>query len=60
VCLIFDCVLTRYLISALDSNDTGCSEEGGIFEYQDEDQGQADKGKPSKLVAYLIPILLIS
>jgi hypothetical protein len=26
----------------------------GICDYQGEDQGQAEKGKPSKLVAYLI------
>jgi hypothetical protein len=35
----------------LDLNDTGCSEEEEIFEFQEEDQGQAEKGKPSKLVA---------
>jgi hypothetical protein len=46
-----------YLL-ALDSNDTECTEEGEVFEYQEEEeaQGQADKGKPSKLVSYLIPI----
>jgi hypothetical protein len=50
-----------YCLSALDSNDPECTEEGEIFEYQEEeDQGQAKKGKPSKLVAYLIPILLIA
>jgi hypothetical protein len=43
----------------LDSNDTGCAEDGEIFEYQEEDQGQADQGKPSKLVASLIPVLLM-
>jgi hypothetical protein len=46
---------------ALDSNDPECTEEGEIFEYQEEkDQGQDNQGKPSKLVAYLIPVLLIA
>jgi hypothetical protein len=36
------------------------SEEGEIFEYQEEDQGQAEKDKPSKLVAYLIPVLYLA
>jgi hypothetical protein len=35
----------------LDSNDTKSIEEGEIFDYQGEDQGQADQGKPSKLDA---------
>jgi hypothetical protein len=34
--------------------------EGEIFEYQGDDQEQAEQGKPSKLVAYLIPVLLIA
>jgi hypothetical protein len=43
----------------LDLSDTGCFEQGKIFEYQElEDQGQADQGKPSKLLAYLILVLL--
>jgi hypothetical protein len=54
------CAYGVNLLSALDSNDAGFSEEGEVFEYQEEDQGQADQGKPSKLVAYLIPILLIA
>jgi hypothetical protein len=45
----------------IDSNKNECTEEGEIFEYQqEEDQGQAKKGKPSKLVAYLIPVLHIA
>jgi hypothetical protein len=41
----------------LDSNDTGYSEEGKIFEYQEEeDQELANQGKLSKLVASLIPV----
>jgi hypothetical protein len=41
-------------------NDNKGIEEGEIFEYQGEDQGQADQGKPSKLVAYLIPVLYLA
>jgi hypothetical protein len=52
------CAYFVNLLSALDSNDAGFSEEGEVFEYQEEYQGQADQGKPSKLVAYLIPVLL--
>jgi hypothetical protein len=52
--------LCRYYLSAQDSNDTESIEEGKVFGYQGEDQGQADQGKPSKIVAYLIPILLIA
>jgi hypothetical protein len=43
----------------LDLNDIGCSEEEEIFKFQEEDQGQAEKGKPSKLVAYLIRVFLL-
>jgi hypothetical protein len=40
---------------ALDSNATECTEEGEVFEYQEEeDQGHANQGKPSKLDSYLI------
>jgi hypothetical protein len=52
--------LCRYYLSALDSNDTGSIEEGTVFGYQGEDQGQADQGKPSKLDSYLILVLLIA
>jgi hypothetical protein len=52
--------LCCYYLSALDSNDTESIEEEKVFGYQGEDQGQADQGKPSKLVAYLIPVLLIA
>jgi hypothetical protein len=47
--------LCRYYLPALDSNDTECTEEGEVFEYQEEDQGQADQGKPSKIVASFNP-----
>jgi hypothetical protein len=40
-------------------NGNECIEEGEIFEYQEEDRGQDEKGKPSKLVAYLILVLLL-
>jgi hypothetical protein len=51
--------LCHYYLSALDSNDTESIEEGKVFGYQVEDQGQANQGKPSKLVAYLIPVYLL-
>jgi hypothetical protein len=31
-----------------------------VFEYQEEDQRQANQGKPSKLDSYLILLLLIA
>jgi hypothetical protein len=43
-----------FCLTAIDSNDNERTKEGGVFEYQEEDQGQADQGKPSKLIAYLI------
>jgi hypothetical protein len=51
--------LCRYYLSALDSNDTKSIEEGKVFGYQGEDQGQAEKGKPSILDTYLNPIHLL-
>jgi hypothetical protein len=54
---IYACILISLLfLPALDSNDTEGTEEGEVFEYQ----GQADQGKPSKLGAYLILVLLIA
>jgi hypothetical protein len=48
-------------LPTIESNDVECTEEGEVFEYQDEeDQGQANQGKPSELVAYLIPVLHIA
>jgi hypothetical protein len=39
----------------IELNDTECTEEGEVYEYQEEeDQGQANQGKPSILDAYLI------
>jgi hypothetical protein len=46
--------LCRYYLSVLDSNDTESIEEGEVFGYQGEDQGQAEKGKPPILDTYLI------
>jgi hypothetical protein len=60
VWFIYASVLISLWLSALDSNDTCYSVEGEIFEYQGDDQEQAEQGKPSKLVAYLIPVLLIA
>jgi hypothetical protein len=54
------CLLGVTFSPAIDSNDIECTEEGEVLDYQEEDQGQADQGKPSKLVAYLIPVLLIA
>jgi hypothetical protein len=45
--------------ATLDSNVNGFEEEG-YFDDFEEVQGQANQGKPSKLVAYLILILLIA
>jgi hypothetical protein len=59
VCVILVCLhaYILLLLPAIDSNENECTEEGEIFEYrEEEDQGQANQGKPSKLVAYLIPI----
>jgi hypothetical protein len=54
------CVLIYcYCLPAIDSNENECTEEREIFEFQEEeDLGQANQGKPSKLVAYLILVLL--
>jgi hypothetical protein len=59
-CVNYLCLCAYYVnfLSALDSNDAGFSEEGEVFEYQEEYQGQDDQVKPSKLVAYLILVLL--
>jgi hypothetical protein len=53
-CMCAYCVLFIFL--AIESNEE-CAEEGEVFEYQEEeDQGLANQGKPSKLDAYLNPI----
>jgi hypothetical protein len=52
VCLFAYCLL---FLPAVESNDIECTEEGEVYEYQEEeDQGEANQGKPSILVAYLI------
>jgi hypothetical protein len=52
------CMLVAYcllFLLAIESNDTECTEEGGVYEYQEEeDQVQANQDKPSIVVAYLI------
>jgi hypothetical protein len=56
VCLLIDC----YLLPTIEPNDAECTEEGEVYEYlEEEDQGQANQGKPSKLDAYLNPIHLL-
>jgi hypothetical protein len=50
---IYLCVV---IFLAIESNEE-CTEEGEVFEYQEEEgQGLANQGKPSKLDAYLNPI----
>jgi hypothetical protein len=53
---VYDCLLTAcYFLPAIESNDVECTDEGEVFEYQEEeDQGQSNQGKPSILDAYLI------
>jgi hypothetical protein len=50
------CLFVCYLfLPAIESNDTECTEEGEVYEYQEEeDQVLANQGKPSILDAYLI------
>jgi hypothetical protein len=44
----------------IESNNTESTGEGEVFGYQGEDQGKAEKGKPSKLDSYLILVLLLA
>jgi hypothetical protein len=53
-CVYFVC----YIFVTIESNVDGF-DEGGNFEDFEEDQGQANQGKPPLLVAYLDPIFLI-
>jgi hypothetical protein len=54
-CLLIGC----YSFPAIDSNENECTKEREIFEYQEEeDQGQANQGKPS-IDAYLNPIIVL-
>jgi hypothetical protein len=62
-CVLFVCLhaYVCYYLPAIDPIDKECTREGEIFEYQEEeDQGQANQGKPSKLDSYLILVLLIA
>jgi hypothetical protein len=47
------CLLCAFIFLAIESNEE-CAEEGEVFGYQEEDQGQATQGKPSILDTYLI------
>jgi hypothetical protein len=53
------CAYILSLFIGARSNDPESIEEGEVFGYQGEDQGQADQGKPSKLDAYLNPIYIL-
>jgi hypothetical protein len=49
-------LLCVIVFPAIESNEE-CTEKGEVFEYQEEEvQGLANQGKPSKLDAYLNPI----
>jgi hypothetical protein len=39
-----------FLLPAIESNNTESTGEGEVFGYPGEDQGQAEKGKPSNLL----------
>jgi hypothetical protein len=41
------CSLFVISLSVIESNDTECTEEAEVFDYQEEEQGQANQGKPS-------------
>jgi Ca2+/H+ antiporter len=62
MCVAYICLHAYIVIilPTLDAKDTECTKEGEVFEYQEEDQGHADQGKPSNLIAYLILILIIA
>jgi hypothetical protein len=49
MCLVYaGLLIVCYFLSAIESNDDECTKEGEVYEYQEEeDQGQANQGKPS-------------
>jgi hypothetical protein len=59
LCVVYVCMCAYFVLlifPAIESNEE-CTEEGEVFEYQEEEyQGLANQGKPSKLDAYLNPI----
>jgi hypothetical protein len=60
VCSVNACMLIYcYCLPVLDSNDHECTKEGEVFQYEKEDQGQANQGKSSNIVSSLILVLLI-
>jgi hypothetical protein len=54
VVIVLVCVFI-FIFAAIDTNVDGVGKEGNIEDFK-EDQGQANQGKPSKLVASLIPV----
>jgi hypothetical protein len=57
--LVYACIFIVCYYFSSDRIEQRVYRGGGVFEYQEEeDQGQATQGKPSKLVAYLNPIHL--
>jgi hypothetical protein len=44
------CSLFVIFLPAIESNDTECTEEGEVFDYQEEDQGQAIKASNLNLL----------
>jgi hypothetical protein len=49
---MYACLLiVRYFLPMIELSDIECTEQGEVFEYQEEeDQGQANQGKPSTLL----------
>jgi hypothetical protein len=54
MCLVYACLLIFfYFLPTIESNNVECTEEGEVFEYQEEEeeeQGKANQGKPSTLL----------
>jgi hypothetical protein len=51
---VYDCLLIAYyFLPAIESNDVECTEECEVFEYQEEDQGQAIKASHLNLLHIL-------
>jgi hypothetical protein len=54
------CAYLHVIIFLVIESNEECAEEGEVFEYQEEeDQGLANQGKPSKIDAYMNPIHLL-
>jgi hypothetical protein len=52
VCVLFVCLhaYILLLLPAIDSSENECTEEGEVFEYQEEDEGQAIKASHLNLL----------